>query len=316
MMQINNAQARLYAESMVSQNASLAREKQYNNKCKIKGDTQLEKLLLQRSELAFEIAKAKVKNGDFESLEKFETKIESEISTALKKYNLKVSDLETCFACEKCGDTGKTENGDCDCFKGYVLEYITKRLSVSGGAIGFEKSAEFAKNHAGLSKFYAYAKEFISRYPSVSKHVFFLQGHVGCGKTHLAKEILAELIAKGASGLCVSSFNMEELFVSHMQNATSFNPIQRIKDEYNLLMNIDVLVVDDLGAEIIHMEKIKPYFVSLLESRIMSGKLTIFTTNLSEADINKRYGERFFSRGLKSTVVMKVETDVDLRTIK
>lgn len=316
MNQINNAQARLFAAGKVSQNYSKAREIQYNNNAKINGDTYLQELLKERKSIAPKLAFASFKNQDTTAIKKREAEIEVEINHALAAYGLEIADIEISPTCKKCGDTGQGENGDCECFKKYMFEYITSRLAIAGDAIGFEKSKEFAKDYAGLLKFYNYAEEFIARYPNVSKNVFLLQGRVGCGKSHLAKEILARLVSKGASGLSVSAFNMETLFVSHKQNTTSFNPSQTIKDEYNLLMNVDVLIVDDLGAEIIHTEKIKPYYVSLLESRVSSGKLTIFTTNLAETDINARYGERFFSRVKQSTVVMRIEINEDLRGVK
>ncbi len=316
MKQINNAEARLFAESVVWKNHSNAVEREYNNKAKINGDTHLKGLLLEKSELVPKIAITRFKGGDVKNLCERQKAVEAEIETALKAYGMTVKDITFQPTCEKCGDTGKTIAGDCDCFKKYVFQYISSQLSSGGEEVDFASSKEFAKGYPHLYKFYDYAEKYCEKFPEVTKRIFILQGNVGSGKTHLAKGILQELVASGASGLFISAFNMEDAFVAHMLNSTSFTPNQNVNDRYNLIANVDVLVVDDLGVEIIHMEKIKAYYVSLLETRMASGKLTIFTTNLPESAIIERYGERFFSRlTSKSTVVMKADTAVDLRKI-
>ncbi len=317
MQQINNAQARLYASTKVSENYSLSLEKQYNNKQKINGDMYIANLLSMRKSNVVKLAMAKFKKQETAEIERSDLEIERELEKLLAPLGLKISDIEFNPTCKICGDSGQTVNGDCECFKKYMFEYITSRLSVSGGEVDLEKSQAVASKYPELEKGYKFAVEYCKRYPNVNKQILFFQGNVGTGKTHLAKGILSSLIAKGASGLFVSAFNMEELFVRHMQNATSFNPNQMVKDEYNLLMNIDVLLVDDLGAEIIHMEKIKPYYVNLLDTRLANGKLTIFTSNLPEKAISEMYGERFFSRlASKKTKCFDIQTAIDLRKLK
>ncbi len=313
MKQINNAEARLFAESKVWQNHSKAVERQYNNKAKINGDTTIQKLLARSNALVPEIAIKRYKGGDVSGLVLEQAEVCAAIKAGLAGYGMELCDIQLCPTCEKCGDTGKVATGDCECFKGYVFEYIAGRLS-AGDDVDFASSKEFAKGYPELWKFYDYAEKFCEKYPEVTKKVLILKGEVGTGKSHLAKGMLGKLIAKGASGLFVSAFNMEEVFVKNLLNATSFNPNQTVADEHNILMNADVLVVDDLGAEIVHTEKVKPYYINLMETRISNGKLTIFTTNLSDNAIKERYGERFFSRlTSKATVVMNVETGEDLR---
>lgn len=316
MNQINNAQARLYAGGKVAENFGLSREKQNNNLSKINGDMKLSQLLRERKAMVFKLAKARFSGGDIDGILKLEREIEAEVSAMLASYGLSLTDIEFSPVCEKCGDTGKVSDGDCECFKKYMFEYITARLSAAGGDVDFQASKLFAKSQPKLAKCYQYAEEFCNRYPQVSKKVMVFQGEVGTGKSHLSKGIVGRLVAKGFSGLFVSAFNAEELFVRHMQNATSFKQDQTVKDEYSLMQSVDVLTIDDIGAEIIHTPKVLPYYVNLLETRIAENKLTIFTTNLTERAIATKYGERFFSRlTSKATVVMKLETAADLRGV-
>ncbi len=315
MRQINNAEARAYANEMVWKNHGRSVEKQYNNNAKINRDISVLAMIEEANGLVPKIARVKFAGGDYLSLEAKEAEILAGIEASLKKYGITMHDLDFVPICEQCGDTGKLRGGaDCDCFKKYMFEYIAKRLSDGNGEIGFENAKKILDKEQYLVRFYQYAEEFCKRYPDVSKRVIFIRGNTGSGKTYLAKVMLEELVAKGASGLFLSAFTLEDAFLKHFYNSTSYKPSQIINDEYDLISRVDVLVVDDLGAEIIHRKDMQAYFLNMLDSRSENQKLTIFTSNLQEDSIASRYGERFLSRlkGTK-TAVLTINSNKDLR---
>ena len=57
----------------------------------------------------------------------------------------------------------------------------------------------------------------------------------------------------------------------------------------------DLLIVDDRGTEMT-TEFVKSAFYQLVNSRMMTGKKTVISTNLSPADIGRRYGAAVLSR--------------------
>ena len=293
---ISSVMAREYAKKMISHLHGDAVEEQYNNQYKINRDADVQKLLREKNSLVPEIARAIFAKADTTLLEDREREIEVELGKKLKKYNLEVEQLNFNPSCKKCQDTGKIFGEDCDCLKKFMAEYIATQLSENTGSFDFESSEKKANEEEKLGKIYAHAKEFVERYPDVTKNTILMYGKPGTGKTHLAKVFINELAKKDFSGIFISSFALEEIFMSHQTNATSYNKSVVIEENYQNIKQTKVLVVDDLGTENLANEKMKNYFLNLLDQRQSGGLLTIFTTNLKNESMQSRYGERFFSR--------------------
>jgi len=67
------------------------------------------------------------------------------------------------------------------------------------------------------------------------------------------------------------------------------------KGSYELMQNCDLLVIDDLGAEMA-TSFTKSVLYNLINTRILSGKPTIINTNLTMKMINEKYDARIASR--------------------
>ena len=66
-------------------------------------------------------------------------------------------------------------------------------------------------------------------------------------------------------------------------------------DTLALLSECDLLVIDDLGAEF-RTTFTGAAIGNLLNNRVLSGKPTIISTNLTASELNDAYGERVMSR--------------------
>ena len=64
---------------------------------------------------------------------------------------------------------------------------------------------------------------------------------------------------------------------------------------YYFLLNVDLLIIDDLGTELTNSFTNSELF-NILNTRLLSGKKTIISTNLSPMQLGSNYAQRIFSR--------------------
>ena len=57
----------------------------------------------------------------------------------------------------------------------------------------------------------------------------------------------------------------------------------------------DLLIIDDLGTELT-TEFVRSAFYQIVNTRLMTNKKTIISTNLSPAELSRRYGANILSR--------------------
>jgi len=127
-----------------------------------------------------------------------------------------------------------------------------------------------------------------------------MYGAVGRGKTHTAIGLLREWVKHGGitgSQIRPARFLYFPHFLDQMRQAfgsDEFN--QQAQGLENELGNIDLLVIDDLGAERTSEWVIERVNV-LLDRRLREGRQTIITTNVNDlGDVERRYGSRAASR--------------------
>lgn len=128
-------------------------------------------------------------------------------------------------------------------------------------------------------------------------------GKVGTGKSHLAKSML-EAVNEHSDPyrkcLFVSVDELISLLRYSYGNREGLNENQL----RNLCVDADLLVLDDLGAEVgaIKTEKSASNDTVRIINAIVTGRMdkpTIFTTNLSSRQISAMYDQRIASRILK-----------------
>lgn len=147
-----------------------------------------------------------------------------------------------------------------------------------------------------------------------------LTGKFGTGKTHLAMAILNQLNEHTDKKLLF--VQTDELL---RRIKTSFNDENSIYTEefmVNLLTKVDLLVLDDVGAEVGSVDRNKEasdFNIRVMNS-ILNGrtdKPTIFTTNLGTKELRQVYDGRLLSRmlrGIEEEDVISFKKTTDKRT--
>ncbi len=139
-----------------------------------------------------------------------------------------------------------------------------------------------------------------------------MTGREGTGKTHLAVAILKEVISKGYTGLY---WNVPELFLELRRRMDGTSEDSEA-DMFDFARRVDLLVLDDLGAERTSEYVLDRLYV-LINRRYEDDSATIITTNRTLPELKQQLSPRIASRIAEMCVTMEFpEGDYRLLNLK
>lgn len=117
-----------------------------------------------------------------------------------------------------------------------------------------------------------------------------LSGNTGLGKTFLSA-CIARVVAERGYAVAYESASQ---FIGKMERAR-FERDEQSRQETETAMEADLFILDDLGTEMPgQFTNVALY--SLINNRLLAGKPTIISTNLTTEDISRRYTPQIASR--------------------
>lgn len=213
--------------------------------------------------------------------------------------------------CRVCGDTGWLKDGMCTCLKRRCVAEQMKELSntMSLGnqsfqsfrldvysdepdeKLGISPRQNMEKN---LNICTAYAHHFGR---SGDKNLLF-SGSTGLGKTFLSACIARVVSEQEHSVVYDTAVNILRRFEQE-----KFRDDPDARDETRRYQGCDLLIIDDLGCEMLSAFVTSALY-DLINSRLVEGRSTIISTNLSPRELQKRYSPQICSRLLGEYRVM------------
>lgn len=272
-------------------------------------DTELTSLAL-KTNIALMISKSK------SSLEEFKEKsneLKKERENILKSMNIDPNSLTIKYSCDLCKDTGYIQNNNntimCNCLKQRIFDleynksnilniqnYTFKNFSLNyySDEVNEEKYKSKVSPRDNIKIIKKISQNFVTNFENDKSKNLLFTGNTGLGKTFLSSCIANEIIKKGKTVL----YQTAPVMLDEIINAR-FNKPNSSKDLLNNVLNVDLLIIDDLGAESINSLKLTELF-NIINTRILGqpGKITktIISTNLTLNDISKNYDGRITSR--------------------
>ena len=227
--------------------------------------------------------------------------------------------LEPVYHCAKCKDTGYIGRERCSCFHQAMIDHLYSGSNMAK-VLAKENFQTFNENYysnqmtkqglpsprRNIQKVVEHCKTFISRFPNHDNILF--QGSTGVGKTFLSHCIAKEIIDRGFTCVYMTAFQLFDTLAKHTFGKEKDN-IQ--ETSANLIFQCDLLIIDDLGTEMINKFVISQLFQCLNE-RLIQEKSTIISTNLSLQEFRNTYSERIFSRIIENYSWQKIYGD-DIR---
>ncbi len=254
------------------------------------------------------------------------TALREERTNLLKALKLPEDYLDVKYTCKKCEDKGIYEERDdeknvsygskyCECYTSLLKKYATEELN-KNTPLELSSFEDFQLDYYPTSKRGDSPREAMSYvYNSCVKYAqsfdldsvsLYFYGRTGLGKTHLSLAIANEVIKKGYNVIYGSVIN----FLNKMEKE-KFGRAD--SDTEKLLVDADLLILDDLGAEFSTAYTISAIY-NILNSRICRGVPTIISSNLDLDEIKNRYPESVASRIIGNFSTVKFIGD-DVRQI-
>lgn len=222
------------------------------------------------------------------------------------------NDLLPHYECMKCKDTGYITDDSktimCNCLKQkiYDIEYNKSNiqniqnqnfknfnLNFYSDEINSEKYHSDISPKENIELILKICKEFIENFDNVEEKNLLFTGKTGLGKTFLSSCIANELIQKEKTVLYQTAPTMLDAIIDYRFGKSNVS-----KDIYEHLLNVDLLIIDDLGTEGTNSMKLTELF-NILNARLLNTKRitkTIISTNLSLQNLFETYDERIVSR--------------------
>jgi len=263
--------------------------------------------------ISIEISKTILLNKDSDKLEKLNLELENfkkEKKELLNKLNINNDFFKPDYSCKLCNDTGYLIDNNstmCTCLKQKLLNVQYNKSNISSfetenfdnfnidlfsSEIDEKKYNSNISPKENLEKIKDIAQNFIENFDDPQEKNLLFTGNTGLGKTFLTNCIANELLKQGKTVLYQTAPVMLDSILDYRFGKNNeFN--------YNDLLNVDLLIIDDLGTESSNNMKFSELF-NILNTRLLNQNnhvtKTIISTNLSLNHLFKTYDERIFSR--------------------
>jgi len=234
--------------------------------------------------------------------------LQQEKAMILTENNIPLSYIKKHYYCDLCNDSGfKIDTNQlCTCFyqklikKSYKLSNLDKVLEAENFStfdinIFSDKPYDDSKlsPKENMTHLLTIIESFVHNFkPGIDNLLFY--GTTGLGKTFLCNCIAKALLDKGEIVVYHSAFKILEILEVNRFNK-DVDDKEYYKLQYNLLFESDLLIIDDLGTEMINSFSSSELF-NVINSRLNARKSTIISTNLSPIQVQESYSERISSR--------------------
>lgn len=230
--------------------------------------------------------------------------LQQERAALLRNLGLPADYLEEKPACPLCGDTGYHGEAVCRCLRGYYAKEQQAELSrmLDLGNQSFDTFSLEWYSPQPLPQMGISPRQNMERNKDICVDYAYdfnaksgnllLTGAPGLGKTFLSACIARVVSEKGYSVVYDTARHIFEQFEARKFR---WEEDGGAADGVSRALNCDLLILDDLGTEMT-TAFVQSAFYQIVNTRLIEGRSTIISTNLSMAEIGQRYLQQAASR--------------------
>ena len=185
----------------------------------------------------------------------------------LTKHNKPSDYFEPAFECRDCLDTGRLDGDDCHCFKQALAHSLYQEQSLfdeSRSLVNWSSEVFQGEQRQAVENIHHALKQYVDNLDQTPGLSLIFQGVPGVGKTYLSTALAGSL---AQAGYVVIYQTAPDLFDVDYQNR---------RDHRNRLRNCDMLIIDDLGKEMLS-DYTRSELFTLINHRINTPPFTCNT---------------------------------------
>ena len=213
--------------------------------------------------------------------------------------------LDEIVSCPKCRDTGIYEGGVCSCLDRLYNAELTKELGalMRRGDESFEHfdlslypdepDASGMTARQVMARVSSACRRYADNFSPASPNLLF-QGSTGLGKTYLSA-CIARVVAQRGFSVCYETaaaaldcYERAKFSRDPEEGEAAATRIRRME-------SCDLMILDDLGTEMVTPMSQSALY-TLVNNRLVGGKKTIISTNLTDEELTKKYTPQIASR--------------------
>ena len=246
--------------------------------------------------------------------------LQQERSWILESAELDENELEAAPICHECGGSGYRGEVMCECLKELCRQEQKKELSSllvgreSFDAFRLQYYPETVDPDYGVSPrqmmqhVFERCRSYARNFSAHSGNLLF-SGGTGLGKTFLSA-CIARAVAENGNSVVYDTAG--KLFSDF--EAAKFGDREENADLTKKYLSCDLLIIDDLGTEMV-TQFTQTTLYQVVNTRLMEGRATIVSTNLSPAQLEAKYMAPVVSL-LLGTYELLVFMGEDIRRIR
>jgi len=260
------------------------------------------------------------KRKNFEEIKESIRGLQAKKAQLLKEKGFDEKYLDDIYSCTECRDTGFVEGKRCVCLKNLISKNIGKNSNLTEFMCGctfenFDMSlfANQGENSQMVLKVMQVvcnsAMTFAENF-DVSHENILLMGNAGTGKTFVSSCIANRALERGKTVYYQTAYKLFETF----ESAKFGKDDDEAPDIVKYVYDVDLLIIDDLGTEFVTQFTAATLF-DIINTRIISGKSTIISTNLDFETLSDMYSQRIASRFMGEYKILQTLGE-DIRKIR
>ena len=232
--------------------------------------------------------------------------IQQERAVLLGTLGLPEDALDDKPACPLCGDTGWQGAKMCRCLRELCareqIAELSKLLDLGEQSFDTFRMDYYSQSpwpggtspRENMELVYEVCLNYAQKFGRFPIRNLFLTGAPGLGKTFLSACIARTVSEKGHSVVYDTAGNIFAQFEARKFQRDSADG-QEARDETRRYLNCDLLILDDLGSELV-TQFTQSALYELVNSRLVGEKHTVISTNLTLEEAARRYPPQIASR--------------------